>query len=1068
VSPDIRDQLQSTLSGSYTLERELGGGGMSRVFVADETRLARKVVVKVLSPELAAGISAERFEREIKVAASLQQANIVPVLSAGDSAGLPYYTMPFVDGESLRARLGRGAFSIAEATSILRDVARALAYAHERGIVHRDIKPDNVLLSRGTAVVTDFGIAKALAAAQNGASGATLTQLGTALGTPAYMAPEQSAGDPATDHRADFYAFGCMAYELLTGRLPFDASTPQKLLAAHMSETARPVSELRPDTPPPLAALVTRCMAKDATNRPQTADELLDVLDSTATSDSAQPAMPAILLGGPGMLRKALIAYAVAFIVVAIVARAAIIAIGLPDWVFPGALVVMALGLPVILFTGYTQYVARRAMTTSPTLTPGGSRSVTTHGTLANIAIKASPHVSWRRTAIGGVYAVGAFMALVGVFMLLRALGIGPAGSLLGRGTIAKNGRILVADFSGPASDTSLGTVVTEAFRTGLGQSRSIVVMQAATMRDVLRRMQRPAGSRVDLALAREIATREGIKVVVDGEIIGVGGKYALSARLIETQSGEQLAAYSARANDAGEVLPAIDRITKGLRERIGESFKTIRDASPLERVTTPSLEALRKYVQGVNALSFDGDFNKGVALLEEAIALDTGFAMAYRKLAIELNNRGGQPARVKALLTKAFEHADRLSDPERYLMLGAYYQFGPQPDNAKAIAAYESLIDLQPENATALNNVSILYQWARDYGKAEAVLLRAARTDQPPAVVLNNTGYVSIALGKRARAESTAAAMGQQYPNNSFAMLARAQLLYSLGHADSSVAILERINRASASDLTGVAGSSQTLSALALVRGHVNEARRWNDVRFSAQTRRDGPVTSLEAALEEAWLTAWLLDDKPRAQRTIDQAVSRQPLDSISIYARPYALMVATYATLGRIDRAKAVLASFDRARAERALGQRDETDEHVMRGDIAVAEAKYADAQREYRQADVGQCRVCTLPRLAHAYDLAGEADSARAIFSRYVDTPDAFRLGLGNRWRGSDADFLAGTYKRLGELWEQAGDRQKAATYYAKFIELWKDADPELQPKVAEVRKRLARLSETETKR
>ncbi|MGH7634133.1 MAG: serine/threonine-protein kinase, partial [Gemmatimonadaceae bacterium] len=254
---DLRGQLQTTLRDSYTLGRELGGGGMSRVFVADEHRLNRKVVVKVLAPELMQGLSAERFEREILLAASLQQANIVPVLSAGDSAGAPYFTMPYVDGESLRARLAHGPLPIAEATSILRDVARALAYAHERGVVHRDIKPDNVLLSRGTAMVTDFGIAKAIAAsATDGMRGATLTQLGTALGTPAYIAPEQAAGDPNIDHRADFYAFGCMAYELLTGRPPFDAKTPQRLLAAHMSETPKPVTELRPDTPPELARLI--------------------------------------------------------------------------------------------------------------------------------------------------------------------------------------------------------------------------------------------------------------------------------------------------------------------------------------------------------------------------------------------------------------------------------------------------------------------------------------------------------------------------------------------------------------------------------------------------------------------------------------------------------------------------------------------------------------------------------------------------------------------------------------------------------------------------------------------
>ena len=210
---DLRGQLQETLGNAYQLERELGGGGMSRVFVADERRLNRKVVIKVLSPELAAGVSADRFEREIQLAASLQQANIVPILAAGETQGLPFYTMPFVEGESMRARLAKdGAPAIAAVVGILRDVARALAYAHERGVVHRDIKPDNVLLSGGTAVVTDFGIAKAISAAREQTEGNTLTQMGTSIGTPAYMSPEQAAGDPTVDHRADVYSLGCMAY----------------------------------------------------------------------------------------------------------------------------------------------------------------------------------------------------------------------------------------------------------------------------------------------------------------------------------------------------------------------------------------------------------------------------------------------------------------------------------------------------------------------------------------------------------------------------------------------------------------------------------------------------------------------------------------------------------------------------------------------------------------------------------------------------------------------------------------------------------------------------------------
>src|SRR5690348_12178275 len=256
---------------------------MSRVFVAVETALDRKVVIKVLPPETAAQVSLERFKREILLAAKLQHPHIVPLLTAGESNGLPYFTMPFVDGESLRVRLARhGELPVNQAIRMLREIASALAYAHEHGIVHRDIKPDNVLLSGGSAMVTDFGVAKALSASSNAEHGG-MTSVGVALGTPAYMAPEQASADPSVDHRADIYSFGVLAYELLTGQPPFAGRTPQNVLAAHVTEAPEAINKRRASLPVALAALVMRCLEKRPADRPQSASEVVHALDDITT-----------------------------------------------------------------------------------------------------------------------------------------------------------------------------------------------------------------------------------------------------------------------------------------------------------------------------------------------------------------------------------------------------------------------------------------------------------------------------------------------------------------------------------------------------------------------------------------------------------------------------------------------------------------------------------------------------------------------------------------------------------------------------------------------------------------
>ena len=275
--------LTAALADRYRIERELGQGGMATVYLARDLKHDRDVAIKVLKPELAAVLGAERFLREIRIAANLQSPHILPLLDSGDADGLLYYVMPFVRGESLRDRLARdGALAPAEALRLLREVADGLAHAHRHGVVHRDIKPDNVMLAEGHALLMDFGVAKAISAGKDRAPGGAptmLTDVGISVGTPAYMAPEQVAADPAIDARADIYSFGVMAYEVLSGAPPF-TGTPQAVMAAHVMTAPPPLNDA---VPPAIAAIVMKCLAKAPADRYQRADDLLTALDALVT-----------------------------------------------------------------------------------------------------------------------------------------------------------------------------------------------------------------------------------------------------------------------------------------------------------------------------------------------------------------------------------------------------------------------------------------------------------------------------------------------------------------------------------------------------------------------------------------------------------------------------------------------------------------------------------------------------------------------------------------------------------------------------------------------------------------
>src|SRR5688572_8874158 len=310
-------RLSAALGARYELERKIGEGGMATVYLARELKHGRRVAIKVLKPELAARLGSERFVQEIKVTANLQHPNILPLYDSDAVDEFLYYVMPYVDGESLRAKIDRDRqLSVEETIDIAKAVAAALGYAHEHGIVHRDIKPENVLLQRGQALVADFGIALAISAA----GGERMTETGLSIGTPHYMSPEQAAGDRVVDARSDIYSLGAITYEMLTGDPPHSANSVQAVIAKILTETPSPISRSRDLVPANVDAAVQRALAKSPADRFVRPAHFADALTNpgfrlppTARSEMAAP--------GPGPMRASLLwAGALAVLIIGLVA----------------------------------------------------------------------------------------------------------------------------------------------------------------------------------------------------------------------------------------------------------------------------------------------------------------------------------------------------------------------------------------------------------------------------------------------------------------------------------------------------------------------------------------------------------------------------------------------------------------------------------------------------------------------------------------------------------------------------------------------------------------------------
>jgi tetratricopeptide (TPR) repeat protein/TolB-like protein len=1060
----LQATLQHALGSTYRIERELGGGGMSHVFLAEETALGRKVVIKLLPPEAASGVSEERFRREVQLAAQLQHPNVVPLLAAGAAGGLLYFVMPFIEGESLRARLARETeLPLGEAVQLLREICDALAFAHERGIVHRDIKPDNVMLSHGHAVVTDFGVAKALDRARGGASatgdgtgGAStpapsaeaLTPYGIALGTPAYMAPEQAAGDANVDHRADIYALGILAYEMIAGATPFQGKTAQALISAHFVDIPVPLATERPTVPPALEALVMRCLEKRPADRWQQAREMVPRLDEIAaelrTGASTSGRVPAGAVGAAPSTARVWSPTTIGalFIVAALALLAAVWGIvtlaGLPDWVVVGAAVLLAIGFPVMTLTARREQARSVASAAGLAVPSAGAQGM--FGRL----------LSWRGALTGGGLAFGGLAAVTAAFLALRALGVGGFATLLSAGVLGANDVVVVADFTNRTTDSTLGASVTEAIRVDLAQSSVLRLVEHSRTAAALERMQRPTSTPLTEGVAREVAEREGARAVISGEVGTLGSGYVLTARVVSVADSSTLLSVRETADGPGGIIGAVERLSRKLREGVGESLRTIRRSPALEQVTTASLPALRAFSEG-SRLMVEGNRIEALRHLENAVLLDSTFGMAWRKLAVLLGNMGGDQARRLDAATRAYNLRDRMPAYEA-AHAAAYYQFAVVGDLARAIQEYERLVATWPDDFIANGNLGVLLG---RIGRPEESLTYFQRTVAIEPGHANSNANLLSALVNLGRMDEAKVAL-EKWATHQTAVARRLEASGRLARErwefSAALAIADSLT---ALDTPDALTAAFDLRATTLrMMGRYREAARVSEQTAVYNARLGQRGAALSDLLDIVAAEILVLDRRDEALRAMDAALARFPLASFAPASRPYGLLIGNFAVVGRVDRARALKAEMEREVPREALAR----DAWAVFGTALLELESGGDARRALEDIRRAQrmfaCRACTLLHEGMALERLAEPDSALATYERLAAItsifPDARDL------------LLFGALRRAGEMHDARGNRARALEYYGRAIDLWKDADAELQPIVAQLRRRTVELA------
>ena len=617
--------------------------------------------------------------------------------------------------------------------------------------------------------------------------------------------------------------------------------------------------------------------------------------------------------------------------------------------------------------------------------------------------------------------------------------------SLVTTGALAPRARIVVGDFADKVGDSALAAAITQALRVDLTQSPLVRVVSPSELRSALVRMQRSADAAVHDSLAREIALREGAAAYVDGAIARVGSAYTVTAQIVSADREEVLAAVRESAPDSTALIAAVDRVSAGLRYRIGESLHDLQDNPELNRVTTASLPALRAYTQGYR-LFVAGQRTEALRYLEQAVTLDTGFAMAYRTLAIVYESMA-EPGRAAEAGRHAMANQQRLGFRERAFMLaGAAYGSG---DFETAVRSYEDFLTRYPNDAPALSNMALAYRAWRRYAQAESVYRKAIQADSTIAVIYYGLHSVLAYQGKFAESRHTLDEIARRFPGDGVLTTVEVQDAAARQDWDEAERRTEPNIAARQGDTLGLVDAFEQLAGIVETRGRLAEAERYwqTQLRLSAASHSSG--RHLYGTTQLALIDLRYHGQRARAKSIMDSALARTPFDSVLPGDRPYYELARFYAYVGELTRARTLLASAEEN--DRRLGRNQAAEASWTRGVIALVGGQAREAEAQLHQAsDTHRCPICALPDLARAYEAVGKPDAALIAYERYTSTPWLWRYE-------TDASELGFALVRISELYAARGDAEKAEQTYTRLLSLWGRGDPDIQRLLIDARKR-----------